>query len=446
MVVLLLVSPMAVGTRAPAPLAVELFEPTDAELMLQLARLDRPTLVPLARVTVPTDATLDDVLLRVSARANAPLGPSEAAEFASLDASLREPLILLFLTIERTWDAYDAATRRLSDDELQELAQLHEAGEIDSPRGVRLLSQVDHELLLAAAITLVDTIESTILPQLEAAAQTASWPPNGLADPAGVLRLGSPQDDMEDLDRIVQIDPRGDDTYTNNAGASTILDPLLEGETDWNILTPIAISIDLNGNDTYDSERGGASQGSSVLGLGFGLLLDLQGDDSYTCAGECLSESLGIVRDYEGNDDYRPTRDFALGDGTPLAIFRDDAGDDRYFLPGFSSGYSHLPGMLGLFWDRGGADVYEVWLFADRRLGWGDQGGRGWFVDEGPEADVYETASTPFAFDNHGCNDCTWQMGTGLAGEPSGGQGNDNRGGVSHLLLKQDPLLRTVPS
>jgi hypothetical protein len=47
------------------------------------------------------------------------------------------------------------------------------------------------------------------------------------------------------LDRIIQIDPKGDDTYRNNAGGTTMLDPVADGVAlpDWNILALTGNSV-----------------------------------------------------------------------------------------------------------------------------------------------------------------------------------------------------------
>jgi hypothetical protein len=191
--------------------------------------------------------------------------------------------------------------------------------------------------------------------------------------------LGSTGDDTELLDRIVQIDPRGNDTWANNAGGSTLLDPVFG---DFNIVTPIAVSIDLSGNDRYETYRISSSIGASSLGLGFGLALDLSGDDSYFCVDECLGSGLGLIRDYLGNDEYH-VGESAIGDGFPLGVIRDDHGEDLYVLNRLTGGYSSFPAMVGLLWDRSGTDIYATYYRSDSRLGWGREGGRGWFVDEG---------------------------------------------------------------
>lgn len=442
---ILLATPLAASldvlTRPALPAPT--FDPSDAELMLFLARLDHPTLQPLAPPTRAGTEPLPDILARISLRAQAPLTPDEAAHFSALDPRVADPLVTLFLAVEKAWDAYDLATARITTEEMIELHALRQAGEEGTPRGLQLVSQIDQETLLAAAIMLTSVVESEVVPQLQAAADANAWPTNGAWDPVGILRLGSTGDDLEALDRILQIDPRGNDTYTNNAGGATTLDPVIDSST-WNIATPIAISIDFAGNDRYDTDRITSSLGASPLGLGYGLLLDFAGDDHYTCRGECIGEGLGLMRDYAGNDQYDLSA-ISLGVGFPLGIARDDAGDDYYRLSIHTAGFSNLVGMAGLLWDRGGADYYASLLRVDNRLGWGNQGGRGWFVDEGLETDVYETADSEFPSANHGCNDCTWEIGTPYNGFPVAGEGNDNSGGLSHLLFRQDPVLRQLP-
>lgn len=444
-VCLLVLTPLAAGIGSPPPVAVDpvAFDPDDATLMLLLARLDEPTIQSLPLPVPSPGDSLPAALARLGVRAHAPLAAEDVAPFARLDPRVSAPLLTLVVAVERAWDLTDAAFAALSPEERVELGGLVLAQEEGSPRFVELTGGVDKRTLLEGAIMLTDTVESLVVPQLQEAVRQGAWPANAVADPRGVIRLGGAGNDVESLDRIIQIDPSGDDVYTNNAGGTTMLDPVFDGVTGpWNILTPIAISIDFDGDDVYDTPRLTASQGASTFD-GFGLLLDYAGGDYYY-GRSGIANGLGVLRDHAGNDEYRAG---GQGSGTPLAVLRDDAGNDIFRMVGSSNGYSQVPGMIGLLWDRAGIDEYRTqggpgWDM----LGWGNSGGRGWFVDEGPEVDDYETANWPTEPIKHGCNDCTWERGSGALDEGPGGKGNDNSGGLAYLLGYQDPLVRQVGS
>lgn len=130
------------------------------------------------------------------------------------------------------------------------------------------------------------------------------------------------------------------------------------------------------------------------LGGGFGILVEGDGNDSYTGSvytqGAGYWWSVGALEDRGGNDTYRNEQyscgsapHFAIGccvdlmgddaynvgyedverqiqgharDGS-MAVFIDGAGDDDYFLPNLAAGSSDL-NCLTLFWDRIGDDHY----------------------------------------------------------------------------------------
>jgi hypothetical protein len=138
------------------------FDPSDAELMLRLARVDHSGLVPLVAPVVSEGVVLSEVLLRVGVRAQAPLSVEDVARFGALDVRVSRPLGTLFLAIERAWDVTDVAIAGLSQDEITELYALRKAGLEGSPRGLELVAQVDQEALLAAAIMLALTENSSV--------------------------------------------------------------------------------------------------------------------------------------------------------------------------------------------------------------------------------------------------------------------------------------------
>jgi hypothetical protein len=94
---------------------------------------------------------------------------------------------------------------------------------------------------------------------------------------------------------------------------------------------------DRAGNDTYSNEQ--YSCGSAPH-FAIGCCVDLMGDDAYNVGNE------DVERQIQGH----------ARDGS-IAVFIDGAGDDDYFLPNMAAGSSDL-NCLTLFWDRMGDDHY----------------------------------------------------------------------------------------
>lgn len=152
----------------------------------------------------------------------------------------------------------------------------------------------------------------------------------------------------------------------------------------------VGLLIDADGDDRYECYTAG--QGSADWGIG--ILVDRAGHDHYTCfssaQGYGSTKGYGLLLDVSGNDTYLAddtTIDFpspqtdkhnvsmAQGagngrradytDGHSLAggigILVDGAGDDRYCCGVFGQGVGCWYG-LGLLCDGGGDDVYEgIW-------------------------------------------------------------------------------------
>ena len=423
-----------IASRALPPLLAEAlaqgdaWDPSNAELVRALALVvGHDVRAPTLRV--PADATLEQMLLHIGQRGGTPLAPEDVEPFLALDTRVQTPVLMMLLAIDQAWTLRDHAFRDIDANEMRELAQLTLAGEYTTPRYVELHAQVDPLPLFEAAILLMDTLDDIVIPAVREAHALGVWPPIAVADPVGIVRLGSGGDDVETLDRILQIDPDGNDAYYNNAGGTTLLSDLnFLSSRDW----PVALHIDLAGDDVYESASTN-SQGSGFVGIG--IMLDFQGRDHYK--GHRLTQGAGDLgvgyhRDYEGDDDRWIGGNGGGGTGTTMGILRDDAGDDELVAYSSGSGYAIHEGAVGLLWDRDGQDHYEP--YSSWSLGWGDDGGRGWLVDDGVESDYYrlEFISSEFA---HGCNDCSWIA--GRAGDlvvTIHGRGNDNDGGLPKLI------------
>lgn len=408
----------------------EAWDPSNAELVRALALVVGYD-VRAPALHVPTDATLQGMLLHIGERGGTPLAPEDVEPFLALDTRVQTPVLMMLLAIDQAWTLRDHAFRHIDADEMRELADLTLAGQYATPRYVELHAQVDPLPLFEAAILLMDTLDAIVIPAVREAHAVGVWPPLAVADPVGIVRLGSGGNDYDDVVRMLQIDPAGNDMHYNNAGGNTLLSDLNAISTrDW----PIAVHVDFEGTDIYVSTATD-SQGSAFAGLG--IMLDLSGDDSYR--GHRSAQGVGVVgigyhRDYQGNDVRWVGGGGGGGMGTTLGILRDDGGDDEFESYSPSGGYAIHEGALGLLWDRAGRDQYQT--AAVDSFGWGDDAGRGWLVDEGLANDYYSTAYAQIEY-RHGCNDCSWHVGTTGDIDPAArGRGNDNSGGLAKLLAE----------
>jgi hypothetical protein len=101
---------------------------------------------------------------------------------------------------------------------------------------------------------------------------------------------------------------------------------------------PVSLLLDVAGNDTYRSTSTGPVFGAGILG--WGMLADLGGDDTYQTAG-----------------------DYAQGCGAMgVGILADAGGNDRYSAQGRAQGFAAFG--LGLLLEAGGDDTYEVYTYA----------------------------------------------------------------------------------
>lgn len=194
-------------------------------------------------------------------------------------------------------------------------------------------------------------------------------------------------------DRALVIDLGGDDLHTHTAGGATAA-------------LPIAITVDLGGNDRYQRSNG-IAQGSGNLGVG--MLVDTDGDDSYSIAatsgtdsaagqGSNFSAGAGLLADFDGNDSYNlsSTRNeaaFAAGQGRAAQpgfglLLDRGTGSDRYLTSARPAAPVELPTEVKL----GGLNA--------NGLGLGGVGGVGILSDEGGTDEMtLETISPPIAPD-----------------------------------------------
>ncbi|MEZ5337381.1 MAG: PKD domain-containing protein [bacterium] len=154
---------------------------------------------------------------------------------------------------------------------------------------------------------------------------------------------------------LLQVDIGGNDDYHCHAGGNAAL------------ANPIAICIDYAGDDEYFrlddpdnvdrtavlSDDDTHQQGSGRLG--YGLLLDLSGNDSYDAvrlSQGCSNFGVGILCDVSGNDSYGVE---AMGQGASLVgigALLDLDGMDNYGCVSRSQGFGSYRG-IGILSDRG---------------------------------------------------------------------------------------------
>jgi len=194
------------------------------------------------------------------------------------------------------------------------------------------------------------------------------------------------------------------DSASLNAGNTEIVvtealaDDIADGEIR---LNGYAVLIDLGGNDSYTCTAGATASGLN----GISVCLDISGNDTYAAIDDPLDGNrgdnnndntsqygagrlgVGILVDYEGTDTYAATRmseGFAmLGVGAQIDLGK---GDDTYDLEAYGQGSAI--GGIGLLYDdgAGAGNEYDIWAFGQ---GCGGVMGIGLLVQHGMENDTY---------------------------------------------------------
>ncbi len=215
------------------------------------------------------------------------------------------------------------------------------------------------------------------------------------------------------------IDFGGKDFYAEHAGSSTAE-------------IPVAVIIDMAGNDVYESWKS-FSAASGLLGVG--MIYDVEGSDSYIGLKFCQASAalgVGLLIDGAGNDTYRAlylaqgaamwgaggiidlggndryeAHKLSQGIGLPhgFGAIVDAKGNDFYYgkgshpssygTPGIFGGFCQGCGLgfrtvasggIGLLLDGGGKDKYEAGIFSQ---GGGYYFAWGILVDKGSDNDVH---------------------------------------------------------
>jgi len=224
----------------------------------------------------------------------------------------------------------------------------------------------------------------------------------------GPVVIGGPKQTVYESRFAVIIDLGGDDIYQCAAGGADSNVPFaiaidLDGDDLYSSKSNFAfgsgglgigILIDINGSDIYRSRDFGL--GSAAFGTGF--LIDRAGDDLYV--GRIGSQGaafigIGVLRDYSGNDTYLSSL-YSQGFGYVggFGMIADIDGNDSYTARGEfvdrvryadhhlslcqGFGYGKRPnwsGGIGLLFDGNGYDTYNVDIFGQGASYWFGFGG-----------------------------------------------------------------------
>lgn len=216
-----------------------------------------------------------------------------------------------------------------------------------SPEADALLDRLDQGALLAGALPLAAALEAAAtelagVAALQSASFAFRW-----ETPLGVVALaGAGAQEHPNATYLLLLDTAGDDLYRAGGGNC-------HGDH------PVALLLDLAGNDRYQS----VGSGDFGVGLlGYGLHLDLAGDDAYS--GQDMSQGCGIagvglLLDRGGRDRYE-ARKQSQGSGVlGLGVLGDFAGDDLYACRDESQGFGGVRGA-GVLVDRAGCDRYRA--------------------------------------------------------------------------------------
>lgn len=166
------------------------------------------------------------------------------------------------------------------------------------------------------------------------------------------------------------IDRAGDDAYTAN---DAVIDFASAQSAEHNVSMA---------QGAGNGRRGDYLDGHSLAG-GVGFLIDVEGDDKYSCGvfgqGVGYWMGLGYLFDGGGKDAYSGQW-YAQGASAHFAMgfLEDESGGDTYTAPmNMAQGAGHDFGMGALF-DRGGNDTYVA---PNLSLGAGNANGIGWAID-----------------------------------------------------------------
>jgi len=294
-----------------------------------------------------------EALWAASGSAMEPGGRAQlAADAAAIPPCLLRPFARLVREVAGAHHWRQVAFARSRSGDLATLAQWNGAMDKEyEPAADRVAAELDAQSLYHAAQLCVRAVEVASR-DLEAALDSSGAHPSGLsfraATPLGdVVLTGTAPNRHENGPWAVLVDLGGSDQYIGPVGASTPQ-------------APLSVALDLSGDDEYDAaDNVRAAQGAGILGAG--ILLDRQGDDSYTAHQRAQGLGLfglGLLWDDAGTDAYSLGYSGQGCGYFGVGLLVDGDGDDRYYLWADGQGFGGVGGGVGVLADRAGADRY----------------------------------------------------------------------------------------
>lgn len=230
-----------------------------------------------------------------------------------------------------------------------------------------LLEKINRRRLHSAAAALAPLTEAELIPALRRTAAGHKAGERIATPAGVVLIGGPGNDiyKLDELDDVAAVlDPLGDDVYLEGTTSDerpvlALLD--LAGNDTYQGEQPgiqggavlgVSLLLDVSGDDTYTAHD--VAQGACLGGAG--LLVDLAGNDRYTARRRVQGSAvcgIGLLLDRAGQDAYRGAL-LAQGVGGPLGfgLLDDLSGNDTYYAGGLDlDGYDDSPGYNG--WSQG---------------------------------------------------------------------------------------------
>jgi hypothetical protein len=209
---------------------------------------------------------------------------------------------------------------------------------------LRLLRDVDLTALVQGGQELARAMDraTALLAKVPADRFEFAWD-----TPIGAIAFNGTQDNVYGAGPyLLIIDTGGNDRYASGAATTSATHP-------------IALLLDLAGDDVYEA-KGGPAFGAGILGYGF--LFDAAGNDVYKAdhlACGTGSFGVGILLDRGGKDRYEIDR---VGQGAAfcgIGVLSDLTGDDEYHCFKEAQGFGGTRGC-GVLVDREGNDLYDA--------------------------------------------------------------------------------------
>ncbi len=320
----------------------------------------------------------------------APLVPAADLLLPSLSAPLEEAIETLLARVQA---AAPVVRRAAGDADAALLADVLSMDPRDPKALSRLASRarnVDVRTMTSVAASISAAIDDVLV-----AAPAPSSRPRAADAECDVLEVvptlcvGGAGRNTYTTDFPLAIDLGGDDTYLNGGGMGACLAG--------SVFAPrcVGVVVDLAGNDVHapppawNCGSGTCGQGTGVLGVG--ILVDAEGDDSYS--------SIGILGARTPACDLTAWCGSVAAQGAGglgVGVLADLAGDDTY-LAAFDAGAvgpdgleapeavtAHGAGLIGsgILWDAHGDDTYEMRIHSTGHLGEvvPEQPGRLWSI------------------------------------------------------------------